>query len=144
MVASSATLLGFDFGTKRIGVAVGQMLTQSTTPLPTLKAKQGQPSWPQIHSFIKTWQPEALIVGFPLNMDGTEQPITQRAKAFADALQQQTGLPVHGSEERLSTVEARQRIFDHGGYRALQKTAIDSMAACIILEAWMLKQTTNH
>ena len=76
------TILGFDFGLKRIGVAVGQTVTQSARPLTILNAKQGVPDWLEIKKLILEWGVNALIVGLPLNMDGTEQPITARAREF--------------------------------------------------------------
>ncbi len=76
----SGTFLGFDFGTKSIGVAVGQRITATARPLPALKAQDGKPDWNVIEKLLKEWQPEAVIVGLPLNMDGTEQPLTARAR----------------------------------------------------------------
>jgi putative Holliday junction resolvase len=136
-------LLGFDFGMKRIGVAVGQMVTKSARPLTVVKAAQGVPTWDIIAKLIQTWQPDALVVGIPLNMDGTDQPLTQSAKAFADALHERFALPVYGMDERLTSVEARARLFSEGGYKALQNTPIDSLAAQLILQNW-LAQSGNH
>ena len=93
-------LLGFDFGMKRIGVAVGQTVTKTARPLETLKAKQGVPHWEKILKLIKTWQPDALIVGIPLNMDGTPQPLTEAAEQFANELKKRFELPVYGIDER--------------------------------------------
>lgn len=80
------TLLGFDFGEKRIGIAVGQTLTGSVTPLTTLSAVKQQPDWAGIEALLKEWQPDLLIVGLPLHMDGSEQTLTQRAKRFGNQL----------------------------------------------------------
>lgn len=131
------TLLGFDFGLKRIGVAVGQTITQTATPLQTLQARNGIPDWKQITALIKEWQPSALVVGIPLNIDGTSQSLTKSAQKFAQSLEKHTQLPVHRIDERLSTKEARQRLFDVGGYREIQKSQIDSFAAKLILESWL-------
>lgn len=136
------TLLGFDFGTKRIGVAVGQTLTRTATPLLTLKATQGIPSWEKIGSLIREWQPDALVVGIPIQKPPNPQHITQLAQEFAKSLEQ-FGLPVHLMDERLTTKEARQQLFDKGGYKALQKSAIDSFAAQLILETWLHHEPTN-
>ena len=87
---------------------------------------------------IKPWRPDALIVGIPLNMDGTEQPITlKNARHFAESLHEQFQLPVHGVDERLTTKDAREQIFRKGGYKALQNEQIDSVAAQLILETWL-------
>ncbi len=131
------TLLGFDFGLRHIGVAVGQTYTRTAQPVTTLAAHKGVPEWPEITKLIQTWRPHALVVGIPLNMDGTEQPLTRAARRFAKALEKQTQLPVHSMDERLSTVEARAHLFAQGGYKALKKQAIDSMAAQLILESWL-------
>lgn len=132
-------LLGFDFGMKRIGVAVGQTITQSARPLVTLQAHQGVPQWEILNKLIKTWQPDALVVGIPLNMDGTDQPLTQAAQEFSDALKQRYQLPVYGVDERLSTKDARERLFNQGGYKALQGGQVDSVAAQLILQNWLME-----
>lgn len=135
------TFLGFDFGTKRIGVAVGQSLTRTASPLKNLSARDGIPDWQLIERLIQQWRPHALIVGIPLNMDGSEQAITHRARRFANRLRQRSKLPVYGIDERLTTVSARSEIFDRGGYKALQKQEIDSFAAKLILESWLNLET---
>ncbi|HBT7181679.1 TPA: Holliday junction resolvase RuvX, partial [Klebsiella pneumoniae] len=88
----SGTFLGFDFGTKSIGVAVGQRITATARPLPALKAQDGKPDWNVIEKLLKEWQPEAVIVGLPLNMDGTEQPLTARARNFANKIHGRFGV----------------------------------------------------
>lgn len=129
--------LGFDFGFKRIGVAVGQRLTGSASPITTLSAQQGVPAWDKVQTLIRQWSPEACIVGLPTCIDNTEQYTTQAARVFAEQLRQRYALPVHLVDERLSTKEARAQLFAAGGYRKLKKTEIDSIAACIILEQWL-------
>lgn len=129
--------LGFDFGYKRIGMAVGQRLTCSASPLPTLDAKQGVPDWLLINKLIKQWNAQALIVGVPTCIDGSALYTTAAAKNFAKKLKKHTGLPVHLVDERLSTVEAREHLFAQGGYRKIKKTEVDGIAACIILEQWL-------
>lgn len=133
------TVIGFDFGMKSIGVAVGQTYTKTARAISALPAKQGQPNWDNVESLIKDWKPEAFIVGIPLNMDGTEQPITHAAKSFAKQLEKRFHLPVHLVDERLSTVEAREKLFDQGGFKALKKAIIDSTSAQLILESWLQK-----
>ncbi len=131
-----STLLAFDFGTKSIGVAVGQALTGSARALPALKAQDGIPDWGQIEALLQEWQPAALVVGLPLNMDGTEQPLTTRARKFASRLHGRFGVQVELQDERLSSVAARADLFERGGYRALSKGRVDSQSAVIILEDW--------
>lgn len=129
--------LGFDFGVKRIGVAVGQSLTGSASPLKTLDAKHGVPDWGKIVQLIKEWKPIGLVVGLPTTIDGKELYTTNASKLFAEQLQKHCLLPVHLVDERLSTVEARAQLFAKGGYRKLKRSALDSIAACIILEQWL-------
>ncbi len=130
-------LLGFDFGLKRIGVAVGQTVTATARPLVTLKAIQGKPQWDALDKLVKTWQPDALVVGIPLNMDGTDQPITLSAQRFTEQLRTRFQLPVYEMDDRLSTKDARERLFAEGGYKALQNGQIDSVAAQLILQNWL-------
>lgn len=133
------TLLGFDFGLKHIGVAVGQTLTRTAQALTSLKARQGIPDWILLDKLIATWRPAALVVGIPYNMDGSAQPLTQDAVRFADTLAARYHLTVHHMDERLSTVEARAQLFAAGGYKALSKQAIDQRSAQLILQSWMEK-----
>lgn len=132
-------LLGFDFGTKRIGVAVGQTITRTARPLDTIQAKEGEPQWEALDKIVHTWKPDALIVGIPLNMDGTEQYLTQAAKRFEDSLRERFSIPVFGIDERLTTKDARAQIFKKGGYKALQNGQVDSVAAQLILETWFMQ-----
>lgn len=134
------TILAFDFGTSSIGCAVGQSITGTAQGLPAFKAQDGIPNWEQIGKVIAEWQPDLLVVGLPLNMDGTEQPLTQRAKKFANRLNGRFRLPVELQDERLTTVSARSEIFERGGYRALKKGKVDSISACLILESWFEAQ----
>ncbi len=129
--------LGFDFGYKRIGVAVGQALTKGASPLATLYAKQGVPDWDEVAVVIKRWRPAGLIVGLPTKIDGKEQYTTKAARIFAQELAERFSLPVHLVDERLTTVEARTQLYSKGGYRKIQQTQVDSVAACIILEQWL-------
>lgn len=133
----STILLAFDFGTKRIGVAIGQRVTKVARPLVTLSAKNGVPHWDKVAQLIKRWQPQEFVVGIPLNMDGTEQPLTHAARDFAKMLNERFKLPVHEVDERLTTVDARERLFQEGGYKALQDGQVDSVAAQLILQAWL-------
>ncbi|WP_386692199.1 MULTISPECIES: Holliday junction resolvase RuvX [unclassified Lonepinella] len=130
------TVLAFDFGTKSIGCAVGQSITGTAQALPAFKAQDGIPNWDAIEKLLKEWQPDRLVVGLPLNMDGTEQALTLRAKKFANRLHGRFGLPVELQDERLTTVDARAEIFQHGGFRALDKGKVDGISACLILESW--------
>ena len=132
----SGTLLAFDFGTRSIGVAIGQRITGTARPLAAIKAQDGTPDWNIIARLLKEWQPETVIVGLPLNMDGTEQPLTARTRNFANKIHGRFGVPITLHDERLSTVEARAGLFEHGGFRALNKGSVDSASAVVILESY--------
>lgn len=129
--------LGFDFGYKRIGVAVGQQLTCSASPLTTLDAKLGVPDWVIVEKLINQWRPHALIVGLPTCIDGTEQYTTAASRGFARQLRKRFERPVHLVDERLSTMEARAHLFAEGGFRKIKQSEVDSIAACVILEQWL-------
>jgi putative Holliday junction resolvase len=139
-MSNTRTVLSFDYGTKSIGVAVGNDLTGSATLLPALKAQDGIPNWDHITTLITDWQPQLLLVGLPLNMDGSEQDFTVRTRKFANRLHGRYGLPVALHDERLSTADARSRLFAEGGYRKLTKDKIDSLSAQIIFEGWYEQQ----
>lgn len=129
----AATLLGFDYGDKKIGVAVGQTLTGTASALGLIRVRSTGPDWDGIADLIETWQPDALVVGLPLNMDGTEQIVTRSARRFGRQLRGRFSLPVHSVDERLSTREACERLLRAG--KAPQGN--DSMAAQVILEDWL-------
>lgn len=136
------TLLGFDFGTRNIGIAVGQVITRTATALPALKAKDGIPDWHQVEKVIEEWQPDAVVVGIPLNMDGTESNMSRRARKFGKRLHGRFNLPFFEADERLTSFEAKEwagRLGHKGHYGS---NPIDAMAAQIILEAW-LNDPTN-
>ncbi len=116
--------LGFDFGYKRIGVAVGQALTKSASPLATIFAKEGIPNWADVAAVIKQWRPSGLIVGLPTRIDGQEQYTTQAARVFAQNLTKRFALPVHLVDERLTTVAARTQLYTQGGYRKIQQSQV--------------------
>ena len=132
------TLLGFDYGTRRIGIAVGQEVTRSVTPLATLHSKHDKPDWDAIGRLIAEWQPDLLIVGLPLHLDGTEQELTQRARRFGNQLKGRYNLPVEMMDERLTSYEAEQLLEQrsHHGAGRSDPDAVDQVAAQLILQSW--------
>ena len=129
-----SVVLGFDFGTQKIGVASGQSVTGTASALPPLKAVNGQPvDWNDIQRLIDHWRPDAVVVGVPINMDGTTQPLTFRAIKFAKRIHGRFGVPVYGQDERLSSKAAHERI----GRNNAGNHGLDSAAATIILEDWL-------
>jgi putative Holliday junction resolvase len=133
MSGESLCALGFDYGTKHLGVAVGQTVTGTATPLTTLAVRDGKPDFDRIEALIKEWQPSVLVVGEPLNMDGSEQIMTVKARRFARQLAGRFRLPVETADERLSTVEARRIMATQGRL----DQADHPLAACVILESWL-------
>ena len=134
------TVLGFDFGKKYIGVAVGQELTGSASPLGAIRAKDGIPNEMELTKFIKEWQPDYLVVGLPLNMDGSEQQLTLDAKKFGNRLSNKFSIKVEFQDERLTTADAKERLFAEGGYRNLKKDNIDAESARLIIESFFESQ----
>lgn len=127
------TLLGFDYGQKRIGVAVGQLLTRSATPLTTVTARDHKPDWAAISRLIDEWKPDALVVGIPYHMDGNTQPATEAARRFCRQLEGRYGLAVHPAEERLSSYAVESQLSGKTGANA----GIDALAAQLILQDWL-------
>lgn len=134
------TYLGFDFGLKRIGVAVGQSLTRSANALVTLNAVKDKPDFDAISKLIEQWQPAALIVGLPLNMDGTDTHVTARVRRFCNQLRERYQLPVHLMDERLSTHEAERLLAQSGSKRGNDS---DKLAAQLILQSWLESQNES-
>ena len=124
--AAQASFLAFDFGLKRTGVAVGNRLTRSATPLPTIRA-EGDARWSLVAARIADWRPDALVVGVPFHPDGAEHENTVRARKFARQLRGRFQLPVHEVDERYSTTEAL----------AAGARDADAGAAVIILEQFL-------
>ena len=131
--ATTQTLLGFDYGRKRIGVAVGQQVTRSATALTTVSARDGKPDWPAITRLIEEWKPDALVVGTPYHMDGSEQDMTRAAQRFCRQLEGRYHLPVHPADERLSSYIVASGL--PGSGKAGQ--TIDPLSAQVILQDWL-------
>ncbi|XBC40001.1 MAG: Holliday junction resolvase RuvX [Buchnera aphidicola (Chaetogeoica yunlongensis)] len=127
-------IIAFDFGTKNIGVAVGQTYTNTAHSLPSIKTKNNQEQFKKI---FNEWQPNIVVVGNPLNINGTKQTITKKSEMFSQTLKKIFNIPVLLHDERLSTVEAKSILFEKYGYKSLTKNRVDSMAAVIILESWL-------
>jgi putative Holliday junction resolvase len=134
-------VLGFDFGLRRIGVAVGDTLTQSAAPLATVNCGQHGPDWPAIDRLLTAYKPANLVVGCPYNENGSPGPLEGAAGRFAAALAQRSRLPVTRVDERYSSQEAsaelKQRRALGTRRRRVQRADIDSLAAAIILERWL-------
>jgi putative Holliday junction resolvase len=135
--ASFQRLLGFDFGTKRMGAASGQTITATAVPLAPVSARDGIPDWDQLDRLFTEWQPEAVVVGLPLNMDDSESELSQLARKFARRLHARYRLPVFMQDERLSSRDARAELEAVHGRRKGKLPSLDSTAAALILESWL-------
>lgn len=134
------TVLGFDVGSRRIGVAVGSAFSARARALAVIDVHGQQPDWKEIDRLREEWKPDGLVVGDPMTLDGGDQPIRQRAQAFAQQLLARYGLPVMLVDERSSSVEAAQRFAvdrAEGRRRRRDATALDAVAAAVIVERWL-------
>ena len=131
-----ATVLAFDFGTRRIGVAVGNTVLRVARPLTTIAAEANGPRFAAIAALIDTWRPDVLVVGRPVHADGTPHEMTSRADRFARQLEGRFGLEVARVDERYTTEEAEAALAE-SGVRAKERTSVrDQVAAQLILQAW--------
>ena len=128
------TYLGFDFGTRKIGIAVGQDLTRTARELDTIGAKDTIPDWDRIDAHITTWQPAALVVGVAVDSQGKETEMSAHARKFGQRLSGRYNLPVYWVNEYLTSESARQELSTHSGKTRGKK---DQIAARLILETFM-------
>jgi putative holliday junction resolvase len=142
-----ATILAFDYGQRRIGVAIGQSLTATARALTTLQNHGHEPAWEKIRQLIADWEPQLLLVGLPLHADGRDSEFSDEARKFASALQQRFDIPVELYDEHLSSVEAQAELRAQRGSgerrRKIVKEDIDSAAAALILRSWLQKKETR-
>ena len=132
--------MAFDWGLRNIGVAVGNLALGSCQPCGIVRAKEGRPDWGAIETLLKEWQPAQLIVGEPLNMDGSDSEITPRARKFGRQLEGRFNLPVLMADERLSSREAKYQQRERGHRGNYNERPIDDEAAMIILASWLREQ----
>jgi putative Holliday junction resolvase len=143
MVAT--TFLGFDYGGKVIGVAVGSRHSREAQALATARVlASGEPEWAAIDSLVGEWRPAALVVGLPLNMDGSRNPMTRAARRFGNALRTRYNLPVHMVDERLTTLSAKRDLYDAGMPGRQHKRLLDRLAAREILQSFLNELPRDH
>lgn len=131
------TVLGFDYGEKRIGIATGQTITGDASPLVTLTAIKQKPDWQQIEKIITEWQPDVLIVGIPYQLDGSASEMTKKAERFSRQLEGRFEIPVKTINEALSSFEAEQQLQKKAKISQHNKQEIDKMSAAIIVKSWL-------
>ena len=136
----SRTFLGFDYGERHTGVAVGSTFSGMAQPLALLAAKGNEPDWAGIDRLVAEWKPHGFVVGLPLNMDGSATRITRAARAFGESLRARYNLPVHMADERLSSRVATDTLLEAGVPLKQHKHHIDKLAAQTILQAFLNEQ----
>ena len=130
------TIMAFDFRTQKMGMAVGQALIESATPLALFPMKDGIPQWENLLKIIKQHQPQLFLVGLPLNMDDSESELSTRARKFARRLRHQSNINTLMVDERLTTREARDELDHYQAQGRGKKLAADSLAAALLIESW--------
>lgn len=129
-------IMAFDFGTQKMGMAVGQSLIESANPLALFPMKDGIPNWDALLKIVKQYQPSLFLVGLPLNMDDSESELSARSRKFARRLRHQTNIETLMVDERLTTREARDELDQYQSQGRGKKLAADSIAAALFIESW--------
>ena len=133
-------ILAFDFGTQHIGVAVGQTVTKTSSPLIILNvAREGKEIWNTISNLIDEWKPDQLLVGKPLNMDGTPSEMMKKVDPFFNKLQKISNIPCELVDERLTSFEAKQLILTQS-----KNDRVDDLAAKIFLDNWIEQHVNSN
>jgi putative Holliday junction resolvase len=136
------TFLGFDFGSRHLGIAVGSSATGTARPLGSAPVRAGIPDWAVLDRLVKEWQPAALIVGLPLNMDDSENEMTRAARRFGQRLHARYNLPVQWVDERLTSVDAKNALVEARVPWKQRRAQVDKLAAQNILQAYL--DETRH
>lgn len=139
-VSFISTVIAFDFGLKRTGVAVGNTLTGSASPECTLQSRDEKPDWEGISKLFNEWKPAQIIVGMPTELDGTDNPLKKRIERFCNQINGRYNLPVEQENEQFTSIEAAERLKQlrqSGRKQKVTKEDVDKIAASIILENWM-------
>jgi putative Holliday junction resolvase len=142
-LSTPLTLFGIDYGTRKIGVAVGQNLTNTAMGIAVVPVRGGEPVWDELDKLVQHWKPGAFVVGLPLNMDGSESDMSAKAQKFMQTLTARYHKPCHAVDERLSTRAAREITRDNAellGKRPNDRAKVDAMAAQLLLESWFSEQ----
>ena len=135
-LSSPHLIMAFDFGTQKMGMAVGQSLIESANPLPLFPMKDGIPVWDDLIKIVKQYQPTLFLVGLPLNMDDSESELSARARKIARRLRHQTNIETLMVDERLTTREARDELDHYQAQGRAKKLSADSIAAALFIESW--------
>lgn len=139
--AGRRSVMAFDFGLRRIGVATGQEMLGAGQPLAMIPAENGKPDWSRIEKLLTEWQPDLVLVGLPLNMDGSESDMCGRSRKFGKRIHGRFHVPVEMVDERLTSYEAKGEVMAAGGSRDFGRHGVDDRAAVLILETWCRLQS---
>lgn len=129
-------IMAFDFGTQKMGIAIGQSLIESANPLVLFPMKDGIPNWDELLKIVRQYQPTLFLVGLPLNMDDSESDLSARSRKFARRLRHQTNIETLMVDERLTTREARDELDQYHAQGRAKKLAADSIAAALLISSW--------
>jgi len=130
-------LVAFDFGLRQIGVATGSTVSGLASELCILQAKAGKPNWQDVEKILNEWQPQLCLVGLPLNMDGTESELSNKARKFARQIEGRFNQTMEMVDERLSSFEAKGLARDEGHKGNYKDAPVDALAARILVEQWL-------
>ena len=137
MMAAHETVIAIDFGLRNLGIAVGNTVSNTARPLTVMRARDGKPDWEALTSLLAEWQPDRVLVGHPLNMDGTESEMGLRAKKFSRQVEGRLNITVTMVDERLSSREAKALAREAGHQGDFSNEPVDDQAAAIILTTWL-------
>lgn len=138
--AFKGTIIGVDYGLRQTGLALLHMSVGIVTPLTVLRAKNNKPDWQSFEKIIREWQPEHCIIGLPLNMDGSDSPMCDRARKFARQIEGRFQLSYELHDERLTSFEAKQQMCESNSGQNYHDNPADSLAAQLILQQWLALQ----
>jgi len=139
------TVLAFDYGTQKIGCAVGNMPLKTSSPLMIIKARDGVPNWDQITEIVNEWKPDGMVIGLPDNMDGSESLLSKKAQKFSRQLKERYRVPCFLMDERLTSFEARDHLHaadevrgrpGKAAKKGRNNSPVDAIAAQLILQSW--------
>jgi putative Holliday junction resolvase len=139
-------ILGLDYGLRKIGVAIGQTLLGTASPLGIVNCQFGEPNWPQLSKFISEWAPDRIVIGMPYNLDDSENEMTEKVKIFGQAVLKKYRLPVFFEDEKLTTKLANSELAELQQYKNSPKkipNLVDAYSACMIIESYIQNALRN-
>jgi putative Holliday junction resolvase len=139
-------ILGIDYGLRKIGVAIGQTLLGTSSPIGIVTCQFGEPNWPQLSKIITEWAPDRIVIGMPYNIDDSENDMTEKVKIFGEAVAKKYKLPVFFEDEKLTTKLANSELAEMQHYKKSPKkipNLVDAFSACMIVESYIQNLLRN-